>query len=85
MADQRSPELHRALLEIVHNQLRDDNPPETRVTLERLIAGGRTREQAVERIADVVEAEVVAVLRSGRPYDESSYLAGLRALPGPIA
>jgi hypothetical protein len=81
MAEPRSPELSRALLEIVGNQLRDGTPPETRATLDRLMAGGHTREQAMERIAGVVEAEVVAVLRSGRPYDEARYLAGLRALP----
>ena len=35
-----SPELRRILLEIVDNQLRDATPPETRVTLNRLIAEG---------------------------------------------
>lgn len=69
------------MLEIVHNQLRDGNPPETRTTLERLMAEGLPRERAVELIACVVTSEVVDVLKSGRPYDEARYLAGLRALP----
>lgn len=82
MTEPRSPQLQRTLLEIVHNQLCDGTPPETRATLDRLMACGHTREQALERIAGVVEAEVVAVLQSRRPFDEGRYLAELRALPG---
>jgi hypothetical protein len=77
----QKPELRRALLEIVHNQLRDDDPPETRATLERLIAEGYTRERALELIACAVTSEVVDVYNSGKPYDEARYLAALRALP----
>src|SRR5262249_54360920 len=77
----RKPELRRALLEIVHNQLRDGDPPETRATLERLIGEGFTRERALELIACAVTSEVVDVYNSGQPYDEARYLAALRALP----
>jgi len=76
-----SPELRRALLEIVENQLRDGIPPETRVTLDRLITEGFSRERALELIACVVSSEIFDILKSGQPYDEGSYLAGLRALP----
>ncbi|MBA4064774.1 MAG: hypothetical protein C0501_13880 [Isosphaera sp.] len=80
MADSRSPEYRRALPEVVHNQLRDGTPPETRATLDRLVAGGYSREQAVETIAGAVEAEMLAVLRARRPFDEARYTAALRAL-----
>jgi len=81
MAEPLSPQLRRALLEVVENQLRDGTPPETRATLDRLVGGGHTREQAVERIAGVVEAEMQAVLRTRRPFDEARFVAALRALP----
>jgi hypothetical protein len=82
MAQQRhNPELRRALLEIVDNQLRDGTPPETRMTLERLISQGFSRERALELIACVVSSEIFDVLKSGQPYQEARYLAGLRALP----
>jgi hypothetical protein len=81
MAEAPNPRLRRALLEVVENQLRGGMPPETRATLDRLVAAGHTREQAVELIACVVSCEVFDVLKSGRPYDEARYLAGLRALP----
>ena len=77
----QNPELRRTLLEVVENQLRDGTPPETRATLERLLADGLSRGEAVELIACVVSAEVVEVLRSGRPFQEDRYVAGLRALP----
>jgi hypothetical protein len=82
MAKKRQkPELRRVLLEIVENQLREDTPPETRATLERLIADGFSREQVLELIACVVSSEIFDVLKSGQPYQEARYLAGLRALP----
>jgi hypothetical protein len=76
-----NPELRRALLEVVENQLREGTPPETRSTLERLLGEGFSREQALELIACVVSSEIFDVLKSGQPYQEARYLAGLRALP----
>jgi len=77
----QNPELRRALLEVVDNQLLDGNPPETRLTLKRLMAEGLSREQSMELIAFVVSVEIFDVLKSGQPYQEARYLAGLRALP----
>src|SRR5438552_2416272 len=76
-----NPELRLTLLEIVENQLRDGTPPETRTTLGRLMGEGYSREQALELIACVVSSEIFDVLKSGQPYQEPRYLAGLRALP----
>jgi hypothetical protein len=76
-----NPELRRALLEVVENQLRDGTPPETRDTLNRLMGEGRSRDQALELIACVVSSEVFDVLKSGQAYQEARYVAGLRALP----
>jgi len=75
------PVLRRSLLEVVENQLREGTPPETRATLDRLMAEGFAREQAVELIACVVSSEIFDVLKNGRPYQAPRYLAALRALP----
>ena len=45
MAEPRSPKLQRALLEVVHSQLRDCTPPETWSMLNRLVAGGYRKQQ----------------------------------------
>jgi len=76
-----TPELRRAILEVVENQLRDGTPPETQATLDRLLAAGHSRAEAIELIACVVSAEIFDVLKRGQPYQEQRYLAGLRALP----
>ena len=75
------PVLRAAILEVVDNQLRDGAPPETRATLKRLIADGISEKKARELIGCVVCTEMFDVLKSGQPYQEERYLAGLRALP----
>jgi hypothetical protein len=75
------PHLRRAILEVVDNQLRDNNPPEAREALTRLMAEGRSRKEAIELIACVVSAEIFEVLKSGRPYDNAQFVAALQALP----
>jgi hypothetical protein len=76
-----NPHLRRTLLEVVDNQLREGNPPETRATLERLMSEGFSRDKALELIACVVTSEIFDVLKNGEVYQEDRYLAGLRALP----
>jgi hypothetical protein len=79
--DAPNPHLRRAILEVVDNQLRDNTPPETRATLDRLMAAGRSRAEAIELIACVVSSELSQILKSGRPYDNARFVAALRALP----
>jgi hypothetical protein len=76
-----SPELRRAILEVVDNQLREGTPPETRDTLDRLMKEGFSRERALELIACAVSTEIFDVLKSGRPYQADRYVAALKALP----
>jgi hypothetical protein len=75
------PLLRAAILEVVDNQLRDGTPPETRATLKRLMADGVPENEARELIACVVSTEIFDVLKSGQPYQEARYVAGLRSLP----
>jgi hypothetical protein len=70
-----------AIIEVVENQLRDNQPPETKETLERLISMGETRENAMRYIASVLSVELFEVLKSKKPYDEKRYIKNLKALP----
>lgn len=76
-----NPVLQAAINEVVDNQLRDDKPPETRQTLERLIAEGRSREEARRLIRTVVASEIFEVLKHKQPYDQARFVAALRRLP----
>ena len=77
-----NPEVVRAaMLQVVDNQLRDGEPPETRQTLERLMAEGHSETEARQLIAAVVSGEIFNMLKSNRPYDEAGYVAALQRLP----
>lgn len=42
-----NPYLHQAIMEVVENQMRDNEPPETKATYDRLRAeGSRTKKRA---------------------------------------
>lgn len=55
--------LKRIILEVVNNQIRDNNPPITKVTLERLKKSGYTEQQAKEKIAAILIEEIYDVLK----------------------
>ena len=76
-----NPVLQALIYEVVDNQLRDGTPPETRQTLERLIAEGHTRQEARRLIGCAVVSEIFNVLQRHEPYDEARYTAALRRLP----
>lgn len=71
-----------AVLEAVENQLRDDSPPEARITLERLLAAGYLREEAMTLLGCAVAAEIFEGLALKKPYDEARYVEFLSKLPG---
>ena len=72
-----NPHLKAAILEVVENQLRENNPPETRQTFERLLATGYSRQEAIEIIGSAVVGEIWAVLKENKPYDAVRYRAAL--------
>src|SRR4051812_29781149 len=79
--DERRPELGATILEVLDNQLRDDNPPETRQTLERLLKRGIDRTEARRLIACVIAAELFAVMKTGRGFDRERFVTRLHTLP----
>jgi len=76
-----NPRLNAAVLEVVENQLRDLDPPETKQTYDRLLAAGYDDGRAREMIGRVVLTEIIAVLQGDEPYDEQRYTAALAMLP----
>lgn len=72
--------LKRTILAVVNNQLRENNPPITRMTLERLGKLGYTEEIAKEKIAAVLIEEIYDVMKNNEVYNEERYSRKLRAL-----
>jgi len=77
-----NPALTAAILDVVDTQLRENTPPETRQTFERLLRAGYAPEDARRLIGNVVAQEIYHVLQRGEGYNEQRYLAALHGLPG---
>jgi hypothetical protein len=76
-----NPRLKEAFMEIVDNQLKDNNPPEARETLARLISEGCSDETARMYIATAVTVEVWDALTNKNPFNLERYLRNLKNLP----
>jgi hypothetical protein len=76
-----NPALTAAILDVVDMQIRDNTPPETRRTFERLVAGGYLPEDARRLIGNVVAQEIFHVMQHGEAYNEQRYIAVLHRLP----
>ena len=73
--------LRAAILEVVENQLRDNTPPESKQTFERLVAEGHTTEEARHLIGVVVACEIYDMLKRGEVYNPVRFIAALKRLP----
>ena len=79
--EESNPRLKSAFMGIVDNQLKANDPPETKQTLDRLIAQGISREDAKIYIAQAVCVEVFNVLKHKEPSDQARYIRNLQRLP----
>ena len=57
-----NPELGRIILEIVENQIRDGDPPETRQNVDRLISEGYTADEARRLVSTAVAVEIFHIM-----------------------
>ena len=80
IGEQERARLHQAMMSVVDTQLETDDPPETRATLDRLIAEGHDPDQARHLIAGAVVEMTVRTLR-GHEYDPAHYVKLLDRLP----
>ncbi len=79
--EEGNPRLKATFLHIVDNQLKANDPPETRQTLDRLIAQGISREDAKIYIAQAVCVEVFNIMKHNQPSDQARYVRNLQRLP----
>jgi SOS response regulatory protein OraA/RecX len=56
-----NPRLQKAILEVVENQIRENNPPETKRTLDRLLKKGYSKDDAMKLIGRAVLGEIYKV------------------------
>ena len=73
--------LNESMLAVVENQLRENNPPETKQTLKRLLNEGFDEKEAKQLLASVVAAEVYEVMKAKQPFDQTRFVKALNRLP----
>jgi len=76
-----NPHLKAAIMEVVENQIRDNSPPETLQTYQRLIREGHSEEEAKRLLGCVVSSEKFEVLRKKEPFNENRFVEALNKLP----
>jgi len=70
-----------AIVEAVENQIRENNPPEAKQALKRLMGLGESRENAIRYIASALSVEIYETMKHLTPYEEARYIKNLNALP----
>lgn len=69
------------ILSIVENQLRENNPPETKATLDRLMKSGYDKGDAKLLIGQCVAVEIFNIFKKKIPFDNARYVKNLNNLP----
>ena len=72
--------LKKLILEVVNNQLKDNNPPETKDVYDKLLTAGYSVSEAKEKIGAVVIEEIYDVMKEKQPYDEKRYTDALNRM-----
>ena len=75
------PLLGKMMIQVVENQIRASDPPETKQTYERLLAEGQSPKEAKRLIACVVSTEIWETLHNQKEFDHERFVAGLERLP----
>jgi len=69
------------IFEIINNQIRSNNPPETDQTLKRLKKLGYNDTDARKLIGQCLSFEIFNLLKYQKPFDLSRYISNLKKLP----
>ena len=69
------------ILTLVENQLRIDQPKETRQAFERLKKLGYSDEDSKKLIAQCIAVEIYNAFKYKKPYNEAKYIKNLKKLP----
>lgn len=78
---ERNEELREQYFEVINNQIRENNPPETKETFDRLKKEGFDDYETKQLIGQCLSVEFFDIFKSGKPFDNERYIKNLKALP----
>ena len=73
--------LREQIFNIIKNQISDNDPPETNLTLNRLIKMGYNDTNVKKMIGQCVAVELFNIMKHEKPFDEKRYIKNLHQLP----
>ena len=69
------------IFEIIRNQIKGNDPPETKITYNRLKTMGYSDFETNQLIGQCVAVELFQVMKYKEPFDEKRYIKNLKNLP----
>jgi len=69
------------IFEIIKNQIKGNDPPETKITYDRLIKQGHSDFETKQLIGQCIAVELFQVLNFKKPFDEKRFIRNLNNLP----
>ena len=73
--------LQKAIDEIITNQLKENDPPELKKNMDRLVNIGWSKDQAHKLVAQCVILELFQVFKESEEFNRDRYIRNLNALP----
>ncbi|APQ17461.1 hypothetical protein [Maribacter hydrothermalis] len=73
--------LRNQILEIVKNQIKENNPPETKTTFDRLRSQEFDDSQTRQMIGQCISVELFQIMKTSEPYNNARYIKNLKKLP----
>jgi len=73
--------LRNAIFEVIDNQVNDNQPAETAITLKRLRDEGYSEFEAKQLIGQAVAVELFYAMKKNAPFNETRYIKNLKNLP----
>jgi hypothetical protein len=74
-------ELREQIFQIIENQIKNNDPPETDITFKRLKKEGFDDFTVKQLIGQCVAVEIFNVMKNQQPFDEQRFINNLRNLP----
>ena len=69
------------IIQAIKNQIRQNDPPETKETFDRLRREGYPKEEVYRMLGCVMTSEIYEVMKHERVFDRDLYVRRLQALP----
>ena len=79
--DENRQQMRAMIMGVIENQLRDQDPPETKETYDRLIADGHSDQEARNLIGTALSSEIVEISTHKKDHSQERYIQWLRKLP----